>query len=312
MKRAFLFLVTLSLAVLARADDQTQAVQQALKDQGFYYGQVDGQSGPETDAAVRRYQIRQGLDVTGKLDEQTLDSLHLGNGSSDGNTLHAVTPPSDTDDTAQSTPAPKNVVQSDQDFLRTHPKATPAPQDDDSAPPPARSQAPAMTVVPDDSTDDQSVPPAQPAQPAQPVQPAEPAEPVAPPGYQGQPYPGAPYAGPAGNTLASDYVHFFRKTPYETAPPTVQRSTVARAQMRLGRQGFYRGPVDGQLSDSLARAIAGYQRDADISSSGRLDMRTLSDMGLLPTTRRVIVGPQPFYGGGGPVPGPVYRGIWVH
>ena len=78
MKRAFLLLTMLCLATLARADDQTLAVQQALKDQGFYYSTVDGQPGPETDAAIRRYQIRQGLDVTGKLNAQTLASLNLG------------------------------------------------------------------------------------------------------------------------------------------------------------------------------------------------------------------------------------------
>ena len=83
MKRFFLFVTMLSLAGLSRADDQTQAVQQALKDQGFYYGQIDGQGGPETDAAIRRYQIRQGLDVTGKLDAQTLASLNLGGAKSD-------------------------------------------------------------------------------------------------------------------------------------------------------------------------------------------------------------------------------------
>jgi peptidoglycan hydrolase-like protein with peptidoglycan-binding domain len=70
------FLVSLGAATL-RADDQVAAVQQELKDQGFYYGQVDGQGGPETTAAIRRYQIRNGLQVDGALNKQTLDSLKI-------------------------------------------------------------------------------------------------------------------------------------------------------------------------------------------------------------------------------------------
>jgi peptidoglycan hydrolase-like protein with peptidoglycan-binding domain len=57
------------------ADDLTQAVQQRLKDQGFYYGEVDGRGGDETSAAIRRYQIRHGLKVTGQLNDETLHAL---------------------------------------------------------------------------------------------------------------------------------------------------------------------------------------------------------------------------------------------
>jgi len=262
MKRLYLFVALLSLASLARGDDQTQAAQQALKDQGFYYGQVDGEGGPETDAAIRRYQIRQGLDVTGKLDEQTLDSLHLGKG--DDNAVHAVPPaPADSAD-AQPSPPPKSVQQSDHDFLKRHP-ATPAPAtDNDTAPPPS-----------------------------QPPQPQEP-----------------PPQADEGQTSPDDYSKFFRRTPYESAPAVVQRSTVQRAQERLAHQGFYRGVADGELGDPLSRAIVAYQRDADIPPSGRLDMATLSDMDLLPK-RHVVIRPfEPF------APPDdrrgVYRGIWIH
>jgi|HubBroStandDraft_6_1064221.scaffolds.fasta_scaffold478886_1 peptidoglycan hydrolase-like protein with peptidoglycan-binding domain len=63
------------------ADDLTRAVQQHLKDQGFYYGEVDGQGGEETTAAIRRYQIRYGLRVNGQLDEETLKSLGMSRNS---------------------------------------------------------------------------------------------------------------------------------------------------------------------------------------------------------------------------------------
>ena len=63
------------------ADDLTRAIQQRLKDQGFYYGEVDGQGGDETSAAIRRFQIRYGLKVTGQLNDETLRSLGLSRSS---------------------------------------------------------------------------------------------------------------------------------------------------------------------------------------------------------------------------------------
>ena len=77
MKQIFanLFLL-LCVAGFSRADQAIQSVQQALKDQGFYYGNVTGEKNADTSAAIRRYQIRKGLPVTGELDPDTLRSLN--------------------------------------------------------------------------------------------------------------------------------------------------------------------------------------------------------------------------------------------
>ncbi len=64
----------------AFADDLTRTVQQKLKDGGFYYGEVNGQGGAETSAALRRYQIRYGLRVTGELNDETLRALQVNRG----------------------------------------------------------------------------------------------------------------------------------------------------------------------------------------------------------------------------------------
>src|SRR5881227_1412936 len=66
------------IAISTRADQMTQNVQQALKDQGFYYGEVTGDKDADTTAAIRRYQIRNGLQITGDLNEETLRSLNSG------------------------------------------------------------------------------------------------------------------------------------------------------------------------------------------------------------------------------------------
>jgi peptidoglycan hydrolase-like protein with peptidoglycan-binding domain len=49
-----------------------------LKGLGFYYGEVDGKKNAETTAAIRRYQIRNGLEVTGTLTQDTLAAMGMG------------------------------------------------------------------------------------------------------------------------------------------------------------------------------------------------------------------------------------------
>ena len=73
MKRPLLsFIVTLCAVSLVHADQTIRSLQQTLKAQGFYYGAVTGDKSAETTAAIRRYQIRNGLQVTGEINEETL------------------------------------------------------------------------------------------------------------------------------------------------------------------------------------------------------------------------------------------------
>jgi peptidoglycan hydrolase-like protein with peptidoglycan-binding domain len=60
---------------LARADQTIESVQQALKDQGFYYGEITGEKNADTAAAIRRYQIRHGLQITGEINDETIRSI---------------------------------------------------------------------------------------------------------------------------------------------------------------------------------------------------------------------------------------------
>jgi His-Xaa-Ser repeat protein HxsA len=70
-------LLAMCVAGLVRADQTVQSVQQTLKDQGFYYGNVTGDKNSETAAAIRRYQIRNGLQVSGEINPETLQSLNV-------------------------------------------------------------------------------------------------------------------------------------------------------------------------------------------------------------------------------------------
>jgi peptidoglycan hydrolase-like protein with peptidoglycan-binding domain len=71
---AVIFLLSIALV---RADQMIESVQQALKNQGFYYGEITGEPSANLTAAVRRYQIRNGLTVNGELNSETLQSLGI-------------------------------------------------------------------------------------------------------------------------------------------------------------------------------------------------------------------------------------------
>jgi peptidoglycan hydrolase-like protein with peptidoglycan-binding domain len=89
MKIHFAVFAFLASAALIRADQLTENAQQALKEQGFYYGEVTGEKDADTTAAIKRYQIRNGLQITGDLNEETTRSLGL---DSSGSSRSAAKP----------------------------------------------------------------------------------------------------------------------------------------------------------------------------------------------------------------------------
>jgi hypothetical protein len=62
--------------MVARVDD----AQEKLKDLGFYHGTVDGRMGPQTRAALGRFQEREGIDRTQELDNETWEHLNRNSG----------------------------------------------------------------------------------------------------------------------------------------------------------------------------------------------------------------------------------------
>src|SRR5262249_45851494 len=77
MKKVFVFFLSVFMTGSLLADEQTKAIQERLREEGFYYGEVDGHGGEETSAAIRRYQIRHGLRVTGQVNDETLRALGM-------------------------------------------------------------------------------------------------------------------------------------------------------------------------------------------------------------------------------------------
>ena len=57
--------------------ENLKLVQQRLQAEGVYAGPVDGEMNAQTEAALRAYQAKQGLTVSGTADEATLKQLQL-------------------------------------------------------------------------------------------------------------------------------------------------------------------------------------------------------------------------------------------
>lgn len=144
MKRLFPLLCSSLLAVSAFASDQIRNVQTELKTQGFYYGDITGTESAELTAAIRRYQIRNGLEVTGTLTAQTLKSLNIaGAPSAPASSPSRSEPPRQT-----VTPPPpakppvhlrkeESIQERDRRFLEREAQRRSTPTDRSVIPPPA-------------------------------------------------------------------------------------------------------------------------------------------------------------------------------
>ena len=115
MKIKIAALIFIALTLLTRADQLVEHVQQLLKDQGFYYGEINGETNANLTAAIRRYQIRNGLQVSGELNNETLQSLGLNSSASSRPATRPASPspaapakPSErsSNDTANASPVP--------------------------------------------------------------------------------------------------------------------------------------------------------------------------------------------------------------
>jgi peptidoglycan hydrolase-like protein with peptidoglycan-binding domain len=219
-KIGLLIFIFIGSLTLARADQIVERVQQILKEQGFYYGEVTGQMSSDLTAAIRRYQIRSGLQVSGQLNGETLQSL--GVNSSGVPQLTATPSPALSRNAEQSPPARPNG---------TSPLGQPFPN----------------------APEEQQVYPSKPITPG----------------------------SSASGVLA--------QTPFEAAPPNVQRNVIVAAQAALARRGLYHEEINGVYGPAMEFSLRAYQARAQIPTTGRLDLETLAALRLLPQPR------QPFY-----------------
>lgn len=289
--KLFCALAILALVVSASADDQVRNVQTELKNQGFYYGEVDGQSGPEMASAVRRYQIRNGLEVTGTLTPETLTALGMIAGKPKPS---APTEPAAPVARGQEPPKQPSTAKGPVNIRRDG-----TAEDNDRAF--LQREENKDRNRNRTATDYNNEPPPAPAAPSRNAVPA----------YRDPSFvpPPAPLDAPS-----PDFPVLFSGTPYANAPLNVQQDTLRRAQSILANRGHYRDVVDGLPGPATEEALLSYQRSARLTLTGRLDLDTLNELHLLPGSNRNAGE----VGNGGTQFGfefhtgrHVFRGVWV-
>jgi len=234
-------LILLGSMMLTRADQLVERVQHALKDQGFYYGEVTGEMNANVTAAIRRYQIRNRLQVSGELNSETIQSLGI-------------------DSSGSARPATKPA-----------------------------SPSPAAPLKPDEQSPSESTN----------VTPATPIQPFGGAPEDQQIYPSNPVAPgtSSGGVLAG--------TPFEAAPPVVQRNVVLSVQIALARRGLYHDEINGVYGPAMEFSLRAYQARTRLPVTGRLDLETLAALRLLPGPRRPAFHPPRYR------PRPPVRDEWA-
>jgi peptidoglycan hydrolase-like protein with peptidoglycan-binding domain len=154
MHRTLFVTVLIFLAAwsTAWADPAVESAQKKLKDEGFYYGEINGHKDADTTAAIRRYQIRNGMKITGELDTETQRALGL---TSKAAATPAPRPQPATRPSQTPGPPPPNYPQENSAPKTTPVPRAPAPQRDDDedddedevAPPPPRPVVPNIQSV---------------------------------------------------------------------------------------------------------------------------------------------------------------------
>ena len=79
----------------SQSPEVVKQVQQKLSESGQDVGQPDGKMGPKTQAALKEFQQQNGLQASGKLDEQTLAALNIEKSGSSSATGGTASPSSE-------------------------------------------------------------------------------------------------------------------------------------------------------------------------------------------------------------------------
>jgi len=140
MKRIVLLLLLVLGAASVRADELTKRVQTELKELGFYYSEITGVNNAETVAALRRYQIRNGLEVTGTLNKDTLDALGMNESKAPA---PAPAPAPGKKEPPVNLRRDETETEADRNFLRREAGREPTDHDSSAVAPPAPLNPPA-------------------------------------------------------------------------------------------------------------------------------------------------------------------------
>jgi peptidoglycan hydrolase-like protein with peptidoglycan-binding domain len=87
----------------------------------------------------------------------------------------------------------------------------------------------------------------------------------------------SPLVHPQSTTsILMAHPHHAPRPPLGTRAMNLSHGQIERVQQHLKAEGFYRGPIDGQMSAQTRQAIARFQQQNRLPSSGVVNRRTLA------------------------------------
>lgn len=241
----------------APASADLRESQQQLKSLGYYDGAVDGLWGPETQAAVERYQRERGLSATGRIDSPTRASLRETTAGRAGTTAATARDPQAP--VTLTNEADIRTVQNrlaQLDFYQGEPSGVwnsetqTAMEDFQRArglPAGTLNQATLNAMGLDAVTTASS------GRDGTFTSQATPEADI------------APAAGPAARTMS---------------PQGLSRADVRSVQQKLADEGLYNGSIDGIWGPRSERALINFQTQNGLRADGRIDPRTANALGL--------------------------------
>lgn len=258
--------------IAADAPEDLERFQTLLKNQGFHYGAVDGVPGPETTAAIKRFQIQNGLPVTGDLDATTREAILRG---SDSGSPGAPPPSARPTQIPLPSPPPLSQPARDRPTTGSGARQPPAAQSPSPAAPAARPSTPPRAPSAGDAPANPPAP--EPTQPPSAVR-AIPAPQGVPPiaRLPGQARPSRPH--PTGNTTPDHSL--FTDGPFADAGDAVRGAVVIRVKVELSRRGLFWGTFDSRENPAVRTALTEFQEIEGLDPTGTLTEPTLDALGL--------------------------------
>jgi peptidoglycan hydrolase-like protein with peptidoglycan-binding domain len=289
--------------------EHAKHLQQSLKDQGFYEGQVDGILGARTKEALRKFQESKGLDASGKLDNQTASALGIEfsdiqpvrgtepvqpatsptpGGMENQPTVSptpmieggATTTPDTDVDTQAGTPdpmtSPTPSTDVDTQAGTPEPMTSPTPSDpnDTNVDPQSgdvdtQSGDSTSTVTGGDTETHETEP------------------------TSGDRLGGEPTMGGVEGQEDPNVVNETEIEPQAGTQTTFDKQTIRKVEQALKEKNLFKGKVDGVIDTQTTEAIRRFQTDNGMTVTGQLDSRVIQALGVTTGATDPMASPTP-------------------
>lgn len=252
--------------------EHAKHLQQSLKDEGFYKGEVDGILGAQTKEALKKFQESKGLEASGNLDNQTASALGIE--FSDIQPVRGTEPVEPTTSPTPGTmePAASPTPMIDEGSTTTTPDTNVEPQSGTeepvTSPTPSTEEADTETQSGTETTGDSTSPVTGGDTEVEETEPTS-----------GETMGGETMGGVEGQE-DTNVVNESEIEPQAGTQTTFDKQTIRKVEQALKEKNLFKGKVDGVIDTQTTEAIRRFQTDNGMTVTGQLDSRLIQALGV--------------------------------